>query len=95
MYYTTKKAKVELTLSTRGEGAKCSSSYGNCSLHSTATQFRETFHTFNFDQNYLGNKKKVGWVYSAHCSKLEIVLNENDTPHNQQLLLVYIQVLPK
>ena len=31
----------------------------------------------------------------AHCSKLEIVLNENDTPQNQQFLLVYTLVLPK
>ena len=31
----------------------------------------------------------------AHCSKLEIVLNENDTPQNQQFLLVHILVLPK
>ena len=30
-----------------------------------------------------------------HCSKLEIVLNENDTPQNQQFLLVYTLVLPK
>ena len=31
----------------------------------------------------------------THCSKLEIVLNENDTPQNQQFLLVYTLVLPK
>ena len=31
----------------------------------------------------------------AHCSKLEIVLNENDTPQNQQFLLIYTLVLPK
>ena len=33
--------------------------------------------------------------YPTHCSKLEIVLNENDTPQNQQFLLVYTLVLPK
>ena len=32
---------------------------------------------------------------ATHCSKLEIVLNENDTPQNQQFLLVYPLVLPK
>ena len=31
----------------------------------------------------------------SHCSKLKIVLNENDTPQNQQFLLVYTLVLPK
>ena len=31
----------------------------------------------------------------AHCSKLKIVPNENDTPKNQQFLLVYTLVLPK
>ena len=31
----------------------------------------------------------------SHCSKLDIVLNENDTPQNQQFLLVYTLVLPK
>ena len=30
-----------------------------------------------------------------HCSKLEIVLNENVTPENQQFLLVYTLVLQK
>ena len=31
----------------------------------------------------------------SHCSKLEIVLIENDTQQNQQFLLVYTLVLPK
>ena len=31
----------------------------------------------------------------AHCSKLEKVLNENDTPLNQQFLLVYTLILSK
>ena len=31
----------------------------------------------------------------AHCSKLEKVFNENDTPQNQQFLLVYTPVVPK
>ena len=32
---------------------------------------------------------------NTHCSKLEIVLNENVTPQNQQFLLVYTLVLSK
>ena len=31
----------------------------------------------------------------THCSKLGKVLNENDTPQNQQFLLVYTPVVPK
>ena len=34
-------------------------------------------------------------IVTTHCSKLEIVLNENDTPQNQQFLLEYTLVLPK
>ena len=34
-------------------------------------------------------------LYTSHCSKLEIVLNENDIPQNQQFLLLYTLVLPK
>ena len=34
-------------------------------------------------------------IEMTHCSKLEIVLNENVTPQNQQFLLVYTLVLPK
>ena len=33
--------------------------------------------------------------YNTHCSKLDIVLNENDSPQNQQFLLVYTLALPK
>ena len=38
---------------------------------------------------------KSNAFHISHCSKLEIVLNENDTPQNQQFLLVYTLVLPK
>ena len=44
---------------------------------------------------YLKEANKSQSVNIAHCSKLEIVLNENDTPQNQQFLLVYTLVLPK
>ena len=34
-------------------------------------------------------------VSYSHCLKLETVLNENDTPQNEEFLLVYTLVLPK
>ena len=39
--------------------------------------------------------KRVLYGPATHCSKLEILLNKNVTPQNQQFLLVYTLVLPK
>ena len=46
---------------------------------------------FLYKPNYL----KVVNIDTSHCSKLEIVLNENDTPQNQQFLLFFTPLLPK
>ena len=49
----------------------------------------------NFEQCGLEGKISKQHFKGTHCSKLKIVLNENDTPQNQQFLLVYTLVLPK
>ena len=54
-------------------------------------------HSNSFERSTIFQQYKIvkDWIAPPHCSKLEIVLNENDTPQNQQFLLVYTLVLPK
>ena len=52
---------------------------------------RHNFATYSRGKKYTYPQN----ISPAHCSKLEIVLNENDIPKNQQFLLEYTLVLPK
>ena len=55
----------------------------------------KTVHAYHFIKHEFNSCPEIQKTRNAHCSKLEIVLNENDTPQNQQFLLVYTLVLPK
>ena len=55
-------------------------------------QKKTNFHRYFFPNFSYHFYTSITW---SHCSKLEIVLNENDTPQNQQFLLVYTLVLSK
>ena len=63
-----------------------------CSEHSMIQLICKTVHAYHFIKHEFNSCPEIQKTRNAHCSKLEIVLNKNDTPKNQQFLLTYTLV---